>query len=143
MIQIILLGMLGFYAVEDIRKKKISAGYLCIFAAAGIGIHVINRDMSATGMLLGAAVGLGLVVVSLLTRGSVGLGDGFLMATAGIFLGGSASLTLLMTSLLYAALFSLAMVAIRKWKRKREIPFVPFLFLGYLTLALGELFLGR
>ena len=139
MIQIILLGMLGMYAVEDIRKKRISAGYLCIFAAAGIGIHVVSRDMSAPGMLLGAAVGLGLVAVSLLTRGSVGMGDGFLLATAGIFLGGSESFTLLLTSLLYAAVFSLAMLVFRRWRGQREIPFVPFLFLGYLTMVLLEL----
>lgn len=134
MTRIILLGMLGLYAVEDIRKKRISVRYLWIFGAAGITINLFQRSISVPDMLLGAAVGAALVAVSLLTRGSIGLGDGFLLMTAGVFLGGSSVLELLFISLLYAALVSLGMLAFRRWKRKREIPFVPFLLLGYLTM---------
>lgn len=134
MTRIILLGMLSMYAVEDIRKKRISVRYLCIFGAAGIAINLFQRSTSVPDMLLGAAVGAALVAVSLLTRGSIGLGDGFLLMTAGVFMGGSSVLELLFISLLYAALVSLGMLAFRRWKRKREIPFVPFLLLGYLTM---------
>lgn len=137
MTRIILLGMLGLYAVEDIRKKRISVRYLWIFGAAGIAINLFQRSTSVPNMLLGAAVGAALVAVSLLTRGSIGLGDGFLLMTAGIFLGGSSVLELLFISLLYAALVSLGMLAFRRWKRKREIPFVPFLLLGYLTMMVA------
>lgn len=137
MTRIILLGMFGLYAVEDIRKKRISVRYLWIFGAAGIAINLFQRSISVPDMLLGAAVGAALVAVSLLTRGSIGLGDGFLLMTAGIFLGGSSVLELLFISLLYAALVSLGMLAFRRWKRKREIPFVPFLLLGYLTMMVA------
>ncbi len=134
MTRIILLGMLGLYAVEDIWKKRISVRYLWIFGAAGIVINLFQKSISVPDMLLGVAVGAALVVVSLLTRESIGLGDGFLLMTAGVFLGGSSVLELLFISLLYAALVSLGMLAFRRWKRKREIPFVPFLLLGYLTM---------
>lgn len=134
MTRIILLGMLGLYAVEDIRKKRISVRHLWIFGAAGIVINLFQKSISVPDMLLGVAVGVTLVMVSLLTRESIGLGDGFLLMTAGVFLGGSSVLELLFISLLYAALVSLGMLAFRRWKRKREIPFVPFLLLGYLTM---------
>ena len=134
MTRIILLGMLVLYALEDIWKKRISVRYLWIFGAAGIAINLFQKSISVPDMLLGAAVGVALVVVSLLTRGSIGLGDGFLLMTAGVFLGGSSVLELLFISLLYAALVSLGMLAFRRWKQKREIPFVPFLLLGYLTM---------
>ena len=136
MTRIILLGMLSLYAVEDIRKKRISVRYLWIFGVAGIAINLFQRSISVPDMLLGAAVGAALVAVSLLTRGSIGLGDGFLLMTAGVFMGGSSVLELLFISLLYAALVSLGMLAFRRWKRKREIPFVPFLLLGYLTMMI-------
>ena len=84
MTRIILLGMLGLYAVEDIRKKRISVRYLWIFGAAGIAINLFQRSISLPDMLLGAAVGAALVAVSLLTRGNIGLGDGFLLMTAGV-----------------------------------------------------------
>ena len=137
MTRIILLGMLGLYAVEDIRKKRISVRYLWIFGTAGMAINLFQRSISVPDMLLGAAVGAALVAVSLLTRGNIGLGDGFLLMTAGVFLGGSSVLELLFISLLYAALVSLGMLAFRRWKRKREIPFVPFLLLGYLTMIVA------
>lgn len=135
MSRIILWGMLGLYTVEDIRKKRISVRYMWIFGAAGIAINLFQKSISVPDMLWGAAVGAVLVALSLLTRGSIGLGDGFLLMTAGVFLGGGRVLELLFISLLYAAFISLVMMVFRKWKRKREIPFVPFLLLGYLTMT--------
>lgn len=132
----ILLGMLGLYAMEDIRKRTITVRYMILFGAVGLGLHIYRQEMTAISLLLGVAVGIGMILLSLVTRESIGMGDGFVLMTTGIFLGGAANVELLFYGLLYAAVFSLGIVVFQKKKKKREIPFIPFLFLGYLTMIL-------
>lgn len=138
----ILLGMLALYGVEDLRKKTISARYLPLFAIAGMGLHLFLQNLSVVSILLGMAVGLGMMGLSVLTRGSIGMGDGMLLVVSGVFLGGAANVELLFTGLFYAAVFSLGILVLGKRKKHREIPFVPFLFLGYVTMVLTELLVG-
>lgn len=136
MIQGVLLLMLGIYGVEDIRKRTITSGYLILFAIAGMGIHCYKGTVNLGTTLLGIAVGVGLLGLSVLTRESIGKGDGLIFLVTGIFLGGADNLELLFLSLLYAAIFSLGVLVMKRKSRKQEIPFVPFVFLGYLTIVL-------
>lgn len=135
-LQALLLGMLGLYAVEDIRKRTVTVRYLILFGAVGMGLHLYWRETSLPGILLGIAVGMGMLLLSFLTGGSIGRGDGALLMVTGIFLGGASNVELLLTSLMYAAVFSLGILVFGRRKKNREIPFVPFLFLGYLTMVL-------
>lgn len=137
----ILLGMLGLFAMEDIKRRSITLSYVVLFGGIGIVWQLFGQGISIPSMGLGVAVGLGIIALSQATRGSIGMGDGWIFCVTGIFLGGSRNVELLMMSLLYAALFSLGVLIVRRKdgnKRKKEIPFLPFAFLGYLTLAIGE-----
>lgn len=135
----ILLGMLGIYSWEDIRRHRISVKYLVFPAALGVALHILEKDITWVSMAFGAAVGAGVLLLALVTREKIGLGDGLLLVVTGIYLGGAGNLQLLMYGLFYAALCSLAALALRKWRRNLELPFVPFLFLGYLTMLAGEI----
>ena len=134
---LILSGMLGLYSIEDIRKRTITAKYLIVFGIAGVMIHLCKRDISLLGLLLGAGVGMGMVCISFITRGRVGMGDGLLLITTGIFLGGAVNMELLMISLVYASFYSLGVIIFRKKKKNCEIPFIPFIFAGYITIVVG------
>lgn len=152
----ILLGVLAFFAVEDMRKRKLSVPLLCLAGVAGAGMHIWQKDMPVAAILPGVAVGIILILLGVLTRESIGMGDGAMLIVTGIFLGGAGNVELLLISLLYAAVFSLGILLFcyirrntgmgRKTHkrggryyvvdRKREIPFAPFVFLGYLTIVL-------
>lgn len=135
----ILSGMLGLYSIEDIRKRAITAKYLVLFGMAGVVLNLYRGDISVFNMFCGVVLGLFIVLISLVTRGSVGLGDGLLFIITGIFLGGTLNLELLTISLVYASLFSLGMIALGRKKKNQEIPFIPFVFVGYVTIVLGGL----
>ena len=138
----ILLGMLGVHAIEDFKRQGVTLPLLAIFGIAGAGIQLYGQKMGALGMGSGIAVGVCLLLLSGLTRQSIGMGDGFLFCVTGVYLGGSKNLELLMMSLFYAALFALGVVIYRKTyktQRKQRIPFVPFVFLAQATLLLEEL----
>ncbi|MCI8281541.1 MAG: hypothetical protein HFI76_07585 [Lachnospiraceae bacterium] len=137
----ILLGMLGVCAAEDIKKRSIPLPYLVIFGLVGIGLHWYGHKLFLFDMGTGIAVGVGLLGLSALTRGSIGMGDGFIFCAAGIFLGGSGNVELLMFSLMYAGIWSLGMIVFKKRKSKvgkQRIPFAPFVFIGYVTMLVGK-----
>ena len=103
----ILLGMLGVHAIEDFKRQGVTLPLLAIFGIAGAGIQLYGQKMGALGMGSGIAVGVCLLLLSGLTRQSIGMGDGFLFCVTGVYLGGSKNLELLMMSLFYASLFAL------------------------------------
>ena len=127
--KIILLGMLGIYAIEDFRRKTLSVQYLSIFALAGVILHLYLKDLSAMQMSFGILSGVAVLGLSLVTNESIGKGDGILLIVTGIFLGGVDNFELLCISVFYAAIFSLIMLLVGVYKRNQEIAFVPFLFL--------------
>lgn len=139
---VILLTMLGVHAAEDIKTRRITLSFLLVFGLAGLAVQLYCRDMDFASIGLGTAVGIGILLLSILTRGSIGMGDGLVFCVTGIYLGGNRNLELLFVSLLYAGLFSLFLLVKGKGavkKRKKEIPFLPFVFLGYVTIVLEGL----
>lgn len=136
---LILFGMLGIYSWEDFRRRRISTEYLLIPAALGVILCVVGNSRSWPSILLGILVGGGVLLAAVVTRERIGAGDGLLLTVTGLYLGGAGNLQLLMNGLFLAAVFSLSSMIFRRWKKSHEIPFVPFLFVGYLTIFVGEL----
>ncbi len=100
-------------------------------------LHMVAPVCSIFSILCGMLLGLALILVSMVTRGSVGLGDGLLLVVTGVYLGGSRNLELLMIGLLLAAFWSLGLVVVKKKKGKQEIAFVPFLLISHVLMILG------
>lgn len=136
---VILLGMLGGYSWQDMKEHRISIKYLSIPTALGIALKIFGKSLTWKSLLLGIAVGGGVLLLALVTGELIGLGDGLLLTVTGIYLGGAGNFQLLMYGLFYAALVSLILMALHKWGKHWELPFIPFLFLGYLTILLGKL----
>lgn len=135
--KIILLGLLGWCSLEDVKQKKLTVLYILMFGVGGVFLHLVAPVCSIYSMLWGMLLGLMLILVSIVTRGSVGLGDGILLVVTGVYLGGSKNLELFMMGLLLAALWSLGLVIVKKKRGKEQIAFVPFLLISYLLMVLG------
>lgn len=135
--KIMLIGLLGWCSLEDVKQKKLTVLYILMFGVGGVFLHLVAPVCSIYSMLWGMLLGLALILVSMVTRGSVGLGDGILLVVTGVYLGGSKNLELFMIGLLLAALWSLGLMVVKKKKGKEEIAFVPFLLISYLLMMLG------
>ncbi len=131
----LLLGVLLFScAIQDILKKKI---YLWTIGMGGVitilclpfctGLPVLDR-------IGGLIIGLCVIVLSIITAGKIGAGDGALLCITGVILGFWGNLELFGASLFLAAVISIFLLALRWANRKMSIPFVPFLFIGYVIL---------
>jgi leader peptidase (prepilin peptidase)/N-methyltransferase len=137
----IIVVMLIIYTVQDIKNKRIKTRYLPIFALLGLLIQVIKKEINIISIIGGSSIGLVILLLSYISRGSIGLGDGMVLAITGIYLGLIKNGELLTISLLYTSLCALGCIVIGKKGKKYELPFIPFLLAGFLTM-LGKEVIG-
>ena len=71
-----------------------------------------------------------------LTRGGVGAGDVKLFAVLGFYFGSGPIFTVVFLTIVYAAVYNIVKLVMKKTDLKQEIPFAPFIFLGTLTTML-------
>lgn len=131
-----LLGLLGFFSLEDIKCKKLTVIYILMFGISGVLLHLVSPICSIYSILCGMFLGIVLLLIGFVTRGGVGLGDGILLVVTGVYLGGYGNLELFMGGIFLASLWSLGMLIFKQKNRKDEIAFVPFLLFSYLTMLI-------
>lgn len=134
--QISVLAVLGICSYEDIKNKRIHAGWLAVFAAVGVLLWILEGKRGMAEALLAILPGLFVLLLAFGTRGGIGEGDGVLLMTIGIFLGGADVLQIFVYALFLAGCYALFLFLIKKKGRKYEIAFVPFLLLAYLGTRL-------
>lgn len=131
------IGVLLFLCgIQDMRNKKISL-WIVLFGAMIVSIIAINTTtLSLINRFAGLGVGIFVIIISLLTGGKIGMGDGLLLCVTGIGLGFWSNLELFALALLIAAIVSVFLLAFRLANRKKSIPFIPFLFFSFLGLLM-------
>ena len=90
-------------------------------------------------VLFGMGVGGALLLLSVLTRGKIGIGDGVLLVVTGIYRGLEQNLELLICSLFICAVYALCLLVLRKRSRKDTVAFVPFVLISYVCMLAGVL----
>lgn len=120
-----LLSMLVVCSVEDIRKKEMHLLILLAFGVLGIGLHIAFRSKSIYELLGGMLIGLVLLLLSIVSEGKIGKGDGVLMVVTGTYLGFWNNLLLLWCATCMTGIFGLA-VYFKNRRTDVELPFAPF-----------------
>ena len=78
------------------------------------------------------------MLLSFITNGAVGEGDGLVLIVTGIYLGFVMNLRLIFFALFLSALISIGAVIIKGWKKDRELPFMPFLLTAFLIISISK-----
>lgn len=103
---------------------------LCLLIVAWFSWRQGTWDMlfyALGGGLLGAALPL---LIYLLRRDAIGLGDAMLLGCCGLYCGFYGILQLIFKAMLLGMLVSLALLSAKKVNLKTQLPFAPFVFLG-------------
>ena len=114
-------------AVYDWRKREVSLPCLLASGGAGLVMNCIWGYQSLFSLCCGAGIGVFLSAVSFLTGGALGFGDGLLLCTTGLFLGGRKNFQLLFLGALLCAVVLGIGLLLGKTRWKQRFPFVPFL----------------
>ena len=126
---ILSLCMLGIKSIWDIRKREILFLPTLTFGIAG-GIYRIGYRKECALLLLSLLPGLLLLILALSLPEQIGAGDAWTVLAVGAWTAPEEGLVWLCISM-FAAAVAAGVLFLQK-KRKRTLPFVPFLLAGRL-----------
>lgn len=131
-IEIFLFIFLAICAVFDGLQKRIplAAVWLGILTAICLRAGGMMGEVNLPAMALSLLPGAVFFLLGFVTREKVGYGDGWVLLMIGFFLDFSRCFFILLAGLLIESVVALVLLALRKIKRDKEIPFCPFLLLG-------------
>lgn len=138
--QLVLAGILITVSLVDLHDRIIPNEAVIVGLAAGLLFQLLVPRISWLSALGGGALGFGvLLLLGILYKGGMGMGDVKLAGVFGLYLGLSGTLVALTLSFLVGGVVSLLLLALGKVGRKDHIPFGPFLAIGALVAMLyGE-----
>lgn len=125
-------GIIFLSAIKDLKRKEVSLWILGIGGIILSSLFIITANSNWMDRFLGALVGGALLGISKVTKEQIGIGDGLLFCITGIGIGFWHNISLLLYSLMLAAVFSIFMLCYKRTLKNQVIPFVPFVFLAYL-----------
>lgn len=133
----ILIGIvLAGISVEDYKKRSVSLLKIMLMVFIGIaGILIFDCYTIPMG-ILGLLPGLSIIGISYVSRGKIGLGDGLVLCALGFFVGINHVFIMLISALFIAAFFSAGMLLCKRFAWKSEMPFIPFILMGYIGAVL-------
>lgn len=138
----LLLVFLAWEAYEDSRSMTIRMDAVLIFGLIGIMVNIIERDLTAGAILLGSGLGGVLLIVSRLSKGQLGEGDGWVFLVSGLYLGGMGNMQLCYLAFLLVLVCGLMHLVTGLFLRRRalkELPFVPYVFAAFLVMNLWRM----
>lgn len=135
----LIMMLLGICSFFDIKERKIPIIPVMLCVAISVGFSVYQKFFSIGSFTLGLSIGVVFCCFSLLSKGGIGLGDGFLAGACGICIGFYETLGLFFFGFLLTGLAGLFLMAGWKKGMKEELPLVPFLYVAYSILCLFSL----
>ena len=131
------MWMLGMCSVEDCKEKRISLWKIKLYAVLIFAYEIWYRAGQGEEWskwmlwcLMGILPGTAMLVISKVSKETIGYGDGYLTLILGFSIGFWVTLGVLGIAFLGAMGAAIYLIIIRRRSRNSEIAFVPFLFLG-------------
>ena len=136
-INVITVIFLSILSYQDIRTKTFSLRILAAFGVVASLVVVLRINDGMALYLAGAVIGLFLLILSLITKGKIGIGDALMFMITGALLGINANVSLLYLTCLLSGLFALILLITKKKNRQERIPLAPFTLASFLVLMIA------
>ncbi|MCR4567845.1 MAG: A24 family peptidase [Pseudobutyrivibrio sp.] len=133
------VGLMCLYAItsyEDIKTRTIPVEGAIVFGVIGLLINLFTRQYSIKSLVGGLLVGGIVYIFSVLSKEKIGKGDALIIAVTGLYIGFVNTIILLWLSSILALIAGVVFVKKRKYGFDYELPFVPFLLVGYEILLM-------
>ena len=134
--QAILGSFLGLNTIIDIKKQEVSMPLIILYGITGVVLTVLGKTTVLSDFMGGMVIGGLILILHKLTRGGIGMGDGYLLMVTGMYLGFLKNLILIFYAMLLTAAVSVFLLICKRADRKKKMPFVPFLFIAYMGMVI-------
>ena len=125
------LCLLLIVAVIDYYTLEVRHRFVLLIVLLGIFQYLLLGKPSLIEMGIGFfAASLPLLIISILTRGSIGGGDIKLLASCGLVLGPTSILLGTFLAIIVGGVYGIFLLLLHKKEKQDALPFVPFLALG-------------
>ena len=131
----VMLVVLAGFAVYDMKTKTIPVAAVVI-GAVGVVIYRLCTGTGIGALAMGLVPGAVVLLLALVTKESIGMGDGLVLCILGLFGGWRQCLAVFGMALVLSAVLAMVLLVCRRAGRKTELPFLPSLFGGYLLFYL-------
>ena len=125
---IVLLIYLILCTISDIRYKKISLIQSLCFFIIGILFQIYFGSLSFH-TVISLIPGIFLILLSMVSSGQLGPGDGIMVTICGLYLGFIEIPAIILISCFVVIIYAIILGFIRK-KRIKAVPYAPFLFIA-------------
>lgn len=130
--QYVLTGtVLGICSVTDLRHKVVYKKVLILYGLLVLAGYGTAGKVSGETILYGIIPGVVCLLLSKFSGQALGYGDSILILFTGCSLGIQNCVGLVIWAFLCSGLWALFLVGIKRADRKMQIPFVPFLMIGF------------
>ncbi|MCC8168655.1 MAG: prepilin peptidase [Clostridiales bacterium] len=133
-LQIIILTGLAVNTFFDAKSRNISLIVVGITAACGLCWRLATGSLFTQDVLMGLLPGIIWLLLAKVTRESVGYGDAWVLLAAGLVLGGNDMLLMCTVAIFLAGIIALVLLVFFHKGGKYEMPFMPFLMVGYICV---------
>lgn len=132
-IGVVLVSLCVIVTVADLKYMRIPNKVLLFFAPILIVLRFSFMEVPWWHYVLGGVFGGGLILlVALLSKGGMGMGDVKLFALCGLVLGIGPAVVAFMAACLFGTVVGVMLIAFKIVQRKQPVPFGPWLALGTL-----------
>ncbi|OCT14263.1 prepilin peptidase [Paenibacillus pectinilyticus] len=134
LVGLVLVSLLVIITISDLTVMRIPNQVLMFFFPVFVVLRLVFPGGQAWwSYVLGAVIGCGIVVmISLLTRGGMGMGDAKLLLVCGFVVGLTPILVAFVLACLIGSLVGGLLLLLNIIKRKQPVPFGPYLAVGIL-----------
>lgn len=125
---------IGIGALFDGYKRLLPWLLIIAYMVAGIGLRIYDGTILEANRLYSLIPGIILILYAYISGESVGYGDGFMIMGLGMYMNLLELGAVLMLSVTLSGLVALILLVVFKKGKHFELPFIPFLFLGYILV---------
>ncbi|SFC83439.1 prepilin peptidase [Butyrivibrio sp. YAB3001] len=133
-ILIIIQFLIMIYAsIKDMKNKVVSIwvpGLCGMISIIKTILDLLNGDLEPTNIVLSLIPGLLLIIMSFMTSGGIGSGDGIVLLAIGPLFGLEKIYGGVLLAFAFCSLMSIFLLATKRANKQTHLPFIPFITLG-------------
>lgn len=128
--------MLTVCAVEDLRSRKISLWCPAAAMAVGAVLRLMGGSLFTWDCGLGLGMGGVFLLLSMISRQQIGMGDGMILTVCGLCLGWRRVISLTFGAMVLFLAVGVVRILRSRLNGKKSVPFVPFLWVMFMLFIL-------